>query len=432
MGAGTGFDIGECDLNYYIYSNGTYRCTFTLMIVGNDQSSSGNSPGIFLATGNISNVAMVFEQTSIDSQISLVGTNQTQIRFLITSVLQPGNQYDLTGSYSGNYTSNTTSGLSFAFGINWGTRAGIQRTKIFLERGTVLLEISPSPHRTFIVSGILQFEWTDVSKQEFISETKITTDITIPLLSVNVNNWVITGSSSKLNVTFHSRAPFTLHCYLILPSWISTDVEDFEVKAQSNKSLTFVVEEFPPTGTKGIIEIRTVELLTTIAIEVEYTKSNPINHFIIGIILGLIGAGIFFGSFMIYQNKEKIIVSMKSIKDALSRQKRVTVTDKVPINDHSEIINATSILKRNRHKEEITFTSFNEVREKWSPFLKERELNVLNILFNGEKNQQEIANELGLSKSTMSRIIVKLEQKRLVTRVKRGMSNIVKIESKNL
>ena len=76
--------------------------------------------------------------------------------------------------------------------------------------------------------------------------------------------------------------------------------------------------------------------------------------------------------------------------------------------------------------------TWNEVEEKWQNFLNPNEISVLKLLYDGSKNQQTIADELGLSKSTMSRLLARLEQKRLILRTKEGMSNIVTLNWKTI
>ena len=68
------------------------------------------------------------------------------------------------------------------------------------------------------------------------------------------------------------------------------------------------------------------------------------------------------------------------------------------------------------------------IRSKWSPILPDREMKLLEILFiNGSMNQQALADELGVSKGTISRIISRLESKNLLFRERFGISKLISL-----
>ena len=71
---------------------------------------------------------------------------------------------------------------------------------------------------------------------------------------------------------------------------------------------------------------------------------------------------------------------------------------------------------------------WDSVQSRFQNVLPENEFKVIEILFHqGSMNQQTIADELDISKMTMSRIISRLETKKLLSRKKSGMSNIIKL-----
>ncbi len=73
------------------------------------------------------------------------------------------------------------------------------------------------------------------------------------------------------------------------------------------------------------------------------------------------------------------------------------------------------------------------IQSRWQTILPENELKVIEILYRqGSMNQQAIADNMGVSKMTMSRIISRLEAKRLLFRERLGFSNIIKLNKNQI
>ena len=91
---------------------------------------------------------------------------------------------------------------------------------------------------------------------------------------------------------------------------------------------------------------------------------------------------------------------------------------------------SSTIQKNFSEKVELTWES---LQSRWEPILPEQELQVLKILFDqGVINQKTIADQLGVSAMAMSRIISRLETKRLLVRERLGMSNMIKLNKNQL
>ncbi|MFX0204759.1 MAG: helix-turn-helix transcriptional regulator, partial [Candidatus Hodarchaeota archaeon] len=141
--------------------------------------------------------------------------------------------------------------------------------------------------------------------------------------------------------------------------------------------------------------------------------------FITSLIAAIIGSAIFLASVFLFQNRQLIVKKVSEIR---------TPSQQTPSHDPSQ-----NVVLEPQHSAPISEqpkATWDKVEEKWQNFLSPNEINVLKLLYGGSKNQQTIADELGLSKSTMSRLLARLEQKRLILRKKEGMSNIVTLNWK--
>ncbi|UCG03324.1 MAG: MarR family transcriptional regulator [Candidatus Heimdallarchaeota archaeon] len=308
--------------------------------------------------------------------------------------------------------------------MDWGTRASLLQTYVYLERGLVLLEVDPTPQRISVVAGgKLQLSWNDVNKQKFLATVDFSSESTTKLMTANINTWTIT-SSKPLVVTIQSFINYDLHCFVVTPSWISANMTQFTIDPTGTRAVSFTLSDtLPPRGTTGTIQINAREILTKIEIPVEIPTSSGSDPFLTSLIAAIIGSAIFLASVLLYQNREVIVEKVSELRASLNRP----TSQQTPISDplQETVLDSQQIIAF----KEATLAKppWSEVKEKWQNFLNENEINVLKLLYGGSKNQQTIADELSLSKSTMSRMLARLEQKRLILRKKEGMSNIVTI-----
>ncbi|MFX1516690.1 MAG: helix-turn-helix transcriptional regulator [Promethearchaeota archaeon] len=408
----TEFDVGNVTLTYEIFGNQSYSCTFYIQVLGNVDTVEGNVPGVLVATGEIDDVRITFEGGEINSQVTSISGN-SQISFTIQSSLQPGSEYELSGSYTG-----TTSEAEVAsLGLDWGSRASLLQTFLYLERGLVLLDADPTPQRISVVAGgKLQLSWTDVNRQKFVSQIDYSSESTTRLITANINTWTIT-SSKPLVVTIRSYVNYELHCFVITPSWISPNTTQFVIEPTGTKAISFTLSDtLPPRGTTGIIQINAREILTKIDIPVEIPTGSGTDPLITSLIVAILGSAVFLTIVLLFQNRQVIAEKISHIR-ASSQQMSVVDPSQSAIFDPQHPIPNSKLVQSK--------PAWNVVEDKWVNFLTTNELSVLKLLHEGSKNQQTIADELGLSKSTMSRMLARLEQKRLILREKEGMSNIV-------
>lgn len=415
--ADTEFDIGNVTLTYTIFENQSYECTFFIQVLGNADTVEGNIPGVLITTGEVSNVLLIFEGEGITPQITSISGN-TQISFTIQRSLQLGNEYELSGSYTGLTSENEVASL----GMDWGTRISLLQTYIYLERGLILLEVDPTPLRISVVAGVkLQLSWTDVNQQKFLTTIDFSSESTTKLMKANINTWTIT-SSKPLVVSIQSFVNYDLHCFVVTPSWISANMTQFIIDSKGRKAISFTLSDtLPPRGTTGIIQINAREILTKIEIPVEIPTGSGSDPFITSLIAAFIGTAIFFASVLLFQNRQLIVEKVSEVKTSIKR----TTTQQTPSTDtpQNAVLGSQQVIPiKEPVRSKVTWTEF---KEKWQNFLNQNELSVLRLLYGGSMNQQTIADELGLSKSTMSRMIARLEQKRLILRKKEGMSNMV-------
>jgi uncharacterized membrane protein len=286
-----------------------------------------------------------------------------------------------------------------------------------LERGLVLLEVNPTPQRISVIAGgKLQLSWTEVNVQIFTSTIDFSSESTTRLIAANINTWTIT-SSKPLIVTIRSYVNYDLHCFVITPSWIGANMTQFTISHKGTKAITFTLSDtLPPRGTTGVIQINAREILTKIEIPVEIPTGSSSDPFLTSLIAAIIGSAIFLASVFLFQNRQLILKKVSEIRTSSQQTSFQAPSQNVIL----EPQRSTPI------SEQLKVT-WEEVEEKWQNFLNPNEINVLKLLYGGSKNQQTIADELGLSKSTMSRLLARLEQKRLIFRKKEGMSNIVSL-----
>ena len=300
---------------------------------------------------------------------------------------------------------------------------------MYLERGLVLLEVDPTPQRISVIAGgKLQLSWTDVNKQVFTSTIDFSSESTTRLITANINTWTIT-SSKPLVVTIQSYVNYDLHCFVITPSWISANMTQFVINPSGAKAISFTLSDtLPPKGTTGIIQINAREILTKIEIPVEIPTGSGTDPFLTSLIAAFLGSAIFLAAVFLFQNRHLISQKVSEMRISLTREP----TRQTPSSDSSPSVKLETQQIIPSEVPERPKVPWNEVEEKWRIFLNENELNVLKLLYSGSKNQQTIADELGLSKSTMSRMLARLEQKRLILRTKEGMSNIVTLNWETL
>lgn len=97
------------------------------------------------------------------------------------------------------------------------------------------------------------------------------------------------------------------------------------------------------------------------------------------------------------------------------------------INSINKIPNNLDLYPENSANE-IFSRRWKTINSKWNPILPELEMKILEILFlQGSMNQQSLAEKFDVSKGTISRVISRLETKRLLFREQLGISKVIKI-----
>lgn len=426
----TEFDIGSGYLVYDIQKDRSYSCVFILDIVGNERTSEGSSKGEFtLNESSISNISLSLEGLPLNHSVVQNG-NTTLLRFTIAQGIPLGTSYQLTGNFYGIYSGNTSDTYTYQLGIAWGTTIGSQSTHIYFNARafSLILPISPEPHKTSLIGYKIRLSWMEVLVTGFeatITLQKQTQEFSIhDYLELEVDRWK--SDSQTIEIRLRNLASFTINAWIIYPPWLSCDTSQFYLDPNEKRTVLFFLTEYATAGLNGTIEIHSAELLNNLAIIVEVPlqkNSNPEDNSPNPLILPAIA-----------------IMSVSAVLFGLLYHQRGNIQNFFQKRREPVILNSNNVLDSNSAPNPaptgVSNTSNPEwdlIGSRWDTILPERELQVLEILFTqGSMSQQAIADQLGISKGTMSRIISRLEGKGLLFRERFGMGNRIKLNKERL
>jgi hypothetical protein len=426
----TEFDIGSAHLVYDIQEDGGYSCVFIHDIVGNEKTSEGASKGEFtLNDSSLSNISLSLEGLPLNHSVIQNG-NTTILSFTIAQEIPLGTSYQLTGNFDGIYTGNTSDTYTYQFGISWGTTIGSQSTHIYINARaySLILPISPEPHRTSLIGYKLRLSWMEVLASGFEATIKLqkqTQEFSIhDYLELEVDRWK--SDSQTIEIRLRNLCSFTINAWIIYPPWLSCDTSQFSLDPNEKRAILFFLTDYATAGLNGTIEIHSAELFNNLAIIVEVplqknsnSEDNSPNPFVLpAIAIMAVLAGLFG---LLYHQRGNIQYFFQK------RREPVNLNSNSVLNSKSAPDPAPTGVSHTPNPE------WDLIGSRWDMILPERELRVLEILFTqGSMSQQAIADQMGISKGTMSRIISRLEGKGLLFRERFGMGNLIKLNKERL
>jgi len=241
-------------------------------------------------------------------------------------------------------------------------------------------------------------------------------------LKADIDSWNATVGQTT-EIILNNNGSFSIHGLVFTPNWITSNVTEFEIFPNQNLVIRLMISSRATVGMNDTIQIITDEFSDRITINVHVMFSGPypddlfilFSFLSLFITLGAIG--------LIYHQKNNIY---KIIEKKKEKTNTGTKLDSIVSSD-------TSLTTSNRSFTEDTESIWRSIQTRWQRILPENELKVIEILYRqGSMNQQAIANKMGVSKMTISRIISRLEAKLLLKRERMGFSNIIKLNNNQI
>jgi hypothetical protein len=403
----TTFEIANAQIYFQILSTGDYRCSFCLEIEGNNDTEAGLGRGEFtIPTLEIKNFSLRYSTSS--PVITETKENESSIfKFDLSQIIPEGVRSTLTGDFSGTIWENMSDVYSYKLGINWGTTVGDQVTRIIFDgRQFALISTDPNADLTNTLGfSFLELTWNEVISHGFNCELKIkplessSTDLLVDLVIWNAT------VGQDIIVTIKNIGFFELEGFIEPSSWINANVSRFTLIPSQEISVLFSISDTISSGINGSIEIYYYSPKyyyyspTPIVIPVYVVEGNQYQLFSeflpLSIILIFVGSSV-----LIFHQREKIQPIFNE-KINIFREKSNSINKDIP--DPSE---------------ETQISGWKSIHSKWNLILPELEIKILEILYlQGSMNQQALADEIGVSKGTISRVISRLETKNFLFRV---------------
>ncbi|MHA2365922.1 MAG: helix-turn-helix transcriptional regulator [Candidatus Hodarchaeales archaeon] len=440
------FEIKIARLDFYIQSGGKYNIEFLLLCEGNENTSLGNATGEFtISEDHITyfDLVLIDFDSPVNSSFSFDETSSI-FSFIINQEIAIGREFRLWGKLKGSIQEDMTDIYSFHLGIDWGTSVGSQITRVIVDETQKIIGYpNPLPDET---KPPLEYSWTREQITEFNVSLKVISKFPeIHLLVTDISSWLpILGEQIILKV--HNTGPLVTQVYINTPIWIDHNVTFFSLAPNQKLNILFLINSNATEGINGTIDIISMDLLEVLKIPVFVQKSDPstpnmnlleLPFLIFSFFVILITTGFVYSKrktvSSYYQNR-KIHTSPENNPEApLSndnwrKSNGEFIQEKPESSPLLDTLSSVDIIN-----DTTTEISWNYVRSRWDKFLSERELKVIEILFNeGSLSQQKIADQMNLSKSTISRIISRLELKNLLHRERSGMSNRIKLNKERI
>ncbi|MHA2296501.1 MAG: helix-turn-helix transcriptional regulator [Candidatus Hodarchaeales archaeon] len=411
----TELNISTVQLFYRIEPTGEYLCHFKLEAFGNSLTVVGPAQCVITISDPYIEQFNLRIFDNIAEVDATVDANHTLVTFSTTNHLIPvGYPFNIEGSYWGTYRTRESSTYNYTLGIDWGTTVGSQQTIIqFGQYQYTPIIVQPDPH--FIEdkhSGISEFHWNEMFVQGFNAILKMNRrNSPKTFFIVDFPNWNSTIGQT-VHVPLHNNGTFELNIYVITPNWITTNASNFILLPSQKIVLAFTITSIATLGINDTIQIVVWELREPIMIPVTVVGIAPQTVVFPFLLVVSIFTGVAVVSLSYYKRNAitKLMNSWKKgeqIANGPPSQKEIPELSSNP--------------------------TWESIQSRWASILPEQEMQVLKILLDqGVVNQKIVAEELGVSAMTMSRIISRLEMKQLLFRERLGMSNMIKLNKRKL
>lgn len=408
----TDLEIQSASVYFNICSGGKYQCNFYLQGIGNEHTSQSHTKCEFRISDNqTTNFSVFFYDSPINSSISINGSSSI-CTFILDREIPIGTSFLLLGNFMGNFQENNSGIYTFQLGINWGTYVQVQQITVSIDKSEKIIPpIIPQPDEMIITTeNTMALSWNHVDKDEFNAQlTVFFRTSETHFLAVDLTSWQASLDQS-IEVQIQNNGPLVAHVYIHTPTWIYSDATYFSLIPTQNLTVLFSLNSEAVVGMNGIIEIISEELWEVIRIPVfvlyEEVPISNFNDFFVPIFVMSLITGTGLATVLLYTKRT-------TIQKIMQKSMIFSKTLNAGVNED--------------------FISWESVHSRWEAILPEQELKVLEILFTqGSMNQQAIASQMEVSKVTMSRLISRLESKRLLSRERFGMSNLIKLNRDQL
>ncbi len=406
-------NISQCYLNYQIKSTGKYLCYFTLEAIGNNYTSEGPTDCLFkIFDPYVEDLSLTILETQIPFNHSYQNSCHVISFSIIDQTFPVGFPFSIQGSFIGNFSSTSSNINTYSFGINWGTLVGSQKTTISLDgqQFSILGSVNPTPHTMeYVGLGILEYTWTETLVHGFSGSIQLQPrNVEYKCLLIDLKSWNA-SIGQRIVILIRNNCTFQIKGVIGTPNWITTNVSHFSMLPEQQISVSFTINSSATLGMNGSIEfivyepIYEIKTIPVVVIE-EKQINSPNNDLMSFFILSSVCI-IFFVVGLSYYNRDSINAVINDVKEKTFSFKKLKNVD----------------------------LSWESIHSRWEPILPEEELEVLKILFfQGVLNQKSLADQMGVSTMTMSRIISRLESKRLLSREPLGMSNMIQLNKERL
>jgi hypothetical protein len=424
----TNLTIDEARLDFTILADGLYICSFQLRVSGNEYSSHGETRGNFsFPDSSINMTYLNFPETQINYSMKHT-KDKSYCSFQSDLKLSIGVTTKLFGSFVGKYHSSTSDLYTYHLGINWGRIVGYQVTNILLDASTIDLvdytvPESQEPPSNYSVGNMVGYKWENVVCIGFNGTFWVYPRKFNPnLLKISKVDWNV-SINQKIEIEIQNIGSFNLNIEISTPNWIDCNETEFLLVINETRGLLFIINSQATSGLVDTILIKVIgshEIYPIDVIEINVVIGSNIQLLGIMFLLFLISMICVVIPLILYHQRPQVYQFIAQITKQV-QHKDISKNESIKQNLSSNGI---------RLDRELSWES---IKNRWESILPSNELKVLETLCNfGSMNQQRLANHLGVSKVTMSRIISRLEAKRLINRERLGMSNIINLNEEIL
>ncbi len=350
------------------------------------------------------NLSEVFVKDSLDNNL-LIGSSYddildaTDITFQLQRALNVGERYTAS-IFSILPTKVTVHNRILDFSINWTQTVSVFSATVYLEKYLMLLSTSPTPQTTSVINQRIKMTWDTIMIDSFALLIEFKDSLEYEIITVSPTVWNI-GNISQSSRTIKQQ--FTIVNLLNTAirvdvinnnSWI--DIEQSFVVGPSSQKEIIAEMDISKTGQfEGVILFNTNMSLQEISCVVSVYVEDSLNPWVVvGLIIGV--ALLALGGLAFYMYSQ-----MKPVEEVIEEKKS---------------------------QEQIK----NLKVDKLEGFLNENEILVVKEIVNKPGiSQAQIVQNTGISKSTLSRIVAKMERKGLLRKKSVGMSHQLYIDKES-
>jgi len=350
------------------------------------------------------NLSEVHVKDSMDNNLLISSSyddilNKTAITFQLQRALNVGEKY-IALIFSILPTKVIVQNRILDFSINWTQTVSVFSATVYLEKYLMLLSTSPSPQTTSVINQRIKMTWDTIMIDTFSLLVEFKDSLEYEIITVSPTVWNIGNISRSLKTIKQQFVIVNLLSTTIRVdvinnnSWI--DIESSFIVGPSSQKEIIAELDISKTGQfEGVILFNTNMSLQEVSCVVSVYVEDALNPWmIVGLVLGI--ALLALGGLAFYMFSQ-----MKPVEEVIEEKKS---------------------------QEQIK----NLKVDKLEGFLNENEILVVKEVINKPGiSQAQIVQNTGISKSTLSRIVTKMERKGLLKKKSVGMSHQLYIDKES-